>query len=122
MTATAAQSPDPLADLRPNYAERLRARVAGLSAFLQEARQGNLAEFAVSENHRCVHSMISSAAIFGHPELSRAARVAEQAFEQRTQQGDRPLISSIEALLLTADDVLNVYQTPNIGPLEPAAR
>ena len=104
---------DPLADLRPTYAERLRARVAALSEFLHDARKGNLDDPELSESHRCVHSMISSAAIFGHPELSRAARAAEQAFEQRSDIGTQPLINRIETLLATANGVLDIYEKPN---------
>ncbi|MBI1211163.1 MAG: hypothetical protein GC190_06845 [Alphaproteobacteria bacterium] len=106
-------APDPLADLRPNYAERLCARVDSLSEFLGDARKGAVPELAISESHRCVHSMISSAAIFGHPELSRAARAAEQAFERRATMGDERLISSLEALLDAASHVLDVYEKPN---------
>src|SRR6185503_6251544 len=103
---------DPLADLRPNYAERLRVRVTALTEFLHDAQQGRLHDNAVCESHRCVHSMISSAAIFGHMELSRAARAAEQAFEERLDAGTEPLISRIETLLETASEVLNVYEKP----------
>jgi HPt (histidine-containing phosphotransfer) domain-containing protein len=104
---------DPLADLRPTYAERLRARVAALSEFLHDARKGDLDDPEISESHRCVHSIISSAAIFGHLELSRAARAAEQAFERRSDIGTQPLINRIETLLATAIDVLDIYEKPN---------
>jgi len=108
-----AQSLDPLADLRPTYAERLRARVSALSEFLHDARDGNLYDVALSEHHRCVHSIISSAAIFGHLELSRAARAAEQAFEQRPDIGTQSLINRIETLLATANEVLDIYEKPS---------
>jgi len=103
---------DPLADLRPTYVERLRGRVASLNEFLHDASQNNLSDTAVSDSHRCVHSMISSAAIFGHMELSRAARAAEQAFEQRSRVGTQYLVNRIESLLETANQVLDAYQTP----------
>ena len=103
---------DPLADLRPNYAERLRGRVVSLREFLHDAQRGNLPDTVVCESHRCVHSMISSAAIFGHKELSRAARAAEQAFEQRSNVGTNYLLNRIETLLATANEVLDVYQKP----------
>jgi len=103
---------DLLADLRPNYAERLRARVATLAEFLHDVREGTLFEAAVADNHRCVHSMVSSAAIFGHAELSKNARAAEQAFEERSQMGTQSLIDRLEALLASANDVLDVYREP----------
>ena len=106
-------SHDPLADLRPTYAVRLRARVTSLSEFLHDAREGNVFNVALSEHHRCVHSMISSAAIFGHPELSRAARAAEQAFEEQPSIGTESLINRIETLLATASEVLDIYEKPN---------
>jgi HPt (histidine-containing phosphotransfer) domain-containing protein len=105
-------SADPLADLRPAYAERLHARVLALAEFLDDAREGKLLDAAVADNHRCVHSMTSSAAIFGHAELSRHARAAEQAFEQRSEVGTQSLINRIEALLASAKDVLDVYRKP----------
>jgi hypothetical protein len=103
---------DPLADLRPNYAERLRLRVDALTEFLHHAHQGEYVEDAVSDSHRSVHSMISSAAIFGHAELSKAARAAEQAFEHRAELGDESLINRIETLLVAAKEVLDVYEKP----------
>lgn len=111
--------PDPLADLRPNYVERLRARVGALSEFLADARVGKLPEPAITENHRNVHSMVSSAAIFGHPELSRAARNAERAFEQRGDAGNDLLIDQLAALLAAASDVLDVYQKPSARESSP---
>jgi HPt (histidine-containing phosphotransfer) domain-containing protein len=104
---------DPLADLRPAYVERLRGRVTSLRDFLHDVDQGNLCDSTISESHRCVHSMISSAAIFGHMELSRAARAAEQTFEQRSKHGTEPLVHRIQTLLTTANEVLSVYEKPN---------
>jgi hypothetical protein len=103
---------DPLADLRPNYVERLRTRIASLVEFLDHARQGEFSGDAISDSHRSVHSMISSAAIFGHADLSSAARAAEQAFEHRMELGDESLINRIETLLVTANEVLHVYEKP----------
>jgi HPt (histidine-containing phosphotransfer) domain-containing protein len=103
---------DPLADLRFNYAKRLRVRIGALAEFLSDARVGNLCDSAIAENHRCVHSMASSAAIFGHLELSAAARAAEQAFEQGSAMGTESLINQIETLIRYANDVLAIYETP----------
>ena len=105
---------DLLADLRGNYVERLRTRVASLTAFVGSCRQGILGNDAIDENHRCVHSMISSAALFGHPELSAAARIAERAFESRTGAETDNIINALEKLLLSANEVVDLYRSQDL--------
>ena len=109
MTSTA-ESVDPLADLRQAYIARLRARVDGLSKFVVACRDGahdeTHDEATFAEYHRCVHSMISSAAIFGHPQLSASARCAERAFEAYAETGKTTLVRQIEDLVLEAEVVL----------------
>jgi HPt (histidine-containing phosphotransfer) domain-containing protein len=102
-----AQSIDLLADLRGNYAKRLRQRVESLAAFVQACREGAVTDESIAENHRCVHSMIGSAAIFGHPDLSESALVAERAFLTRTCDEIEPVINQVEQLLLRANEVLD---------------
>jgi HPt (histidine-containing phosphotransfer) domain-containing protein len=106
-----ATSIDLLADLRVNYVQRLHKRVETLSAFVQACRQGTVRDESISANHRCVHSMIGSAAIFGHPELSESALAAERAFLERTGDENETLISRIELLLKDANEVLNRSKT-----------
>ena len=98
---------DLLADLRVNYIDRLHKRVENLSVFVQACRQGAVSDESISANHRCVHSMIGSAAIFGHPELSDSALTAERAFLERTAGENETLINPIEQLLKNANEVLN---------------
>jgi HPt (histidine-containing phosphotransfer) domain-containing protein len=102
-----AQSIDLLADLRGNYTKRLRQRVESLALFVQACREGAVSDESISTKHRCVHSMIGSAAIFGHPELSESALVAERAFLTRTCDEIEPVISRVEQLLIRANEVLN---------------
>jgi HPt (histidine-containing phosphotransfer) domain-containing protein len=103
---TSTDTADHLKDLRPNYFMRLRKRVDALGAFVQAIDHNEAGAAEYEEGHRCVHSMISSAAIFGYPDLSAAARAAETAFE--TQQEERAAVirSRIESVRRKALDVL----------------
>jgi hypothetical protein len=80
VTKTAAGD-DILTGLLPNYLARLEARVFRLRGLAGALGQGALPAQDQAELHRTAHSMASSAAIFGHWELSAAARAAEEIFE-----------------------------------------
>jgi chemotaxis protein histidine kinase CheA len=111
MAKTAAgEFTDPLADLRGAYMARLRNRVDGLSEFLTVCRDRLPNDAMLAEHHRCVHSMISSAAIFGHAQLSASARCAERAFEVYAETGEMTLVRQIEDLVLEAESVLKSSQ------------
>jgi len=97
---------DHLAELRPNYIARLRKRADTLNAFLQAIDQDDANDESYEEGHRCVHSMISSAAIFGYPDLSVAARAAEAAFETDDGQRAAAVKSCVEHVLELTNSVI----------------
>jgi len=102
----AAEFTDPLADLRAAYLARLRNRADGLTEFLVACRDRSPDEAMIAEYHRCVHSMVSSAAIFGHARLSALARNAERAFEAFAETGKMSLVRQIEDLVFEAEVVI----------------
>ncbi len=80
---------DILAGLRPNYLARLEARVFDLRTFAEALQKGTLDAQQHIELHRLMHSMASSAAIFGHAGLSAAANAAEKVFETPSASVDQ---------------------------------
>jgi chemotaxis protein histidine kinase CheA len=96
---------DPLADLRPTYLTRLRGRADELAAFVTACAATEADEERRQTCHRAVHSMISSAAVFGYADLSRCARTAEQLFEKDADQAT--VIAALETLLAATFAVLD---------------
>jgi HPt (histidine-containing phosphotransfer) domain-containing protein len=72
---------DPLAALRPAYLRRLAARHEELARAAIDSAQRAFDEGERHRLHRMVHSMGSSAAIYGYAGLSGAARAAERLFD-----------------------------------------
>jgi HPt (histidine-containing phosphotransfer) domain-containing protein len=78
---------DKLQVLRPRYRERLKERVTLLES---------LSAGPWDEIHRLAHSMGSSAQMYGHPELAKAARKLE-ALCEKGEQDQAALAGLIEA-------------------------
>ena len=92
------ESADRLAVLRPAYLQSLEARQAAVTRAAQTATHPGLSETEFSDIRRTVHSMAGSAAIYGYPALSEAARDAERVLE------DRAIERWISALARLADE------------------
>ena len=105
--SAAAASTDNLAPLRAKYFERLEQRVNALTLFLDVCAKEAAVADDIDDAHRCAHSMISSAAMFGYARLSEAARAAETAFEKRTDAQMYGFVSPVEHLVRIAREVLD---------------
>jgi HPt (histidine-containing phosphotransfer) domain-containing protein len=75
---------DKLQVLRPRYMERLKERIALLE---------NMSAGPWDEIHRLAHSMGSSALMYGHPELAKAARKLEASCEKGEE--DQPALAAL---------------------------
>jgi hypothetical protein len=81
------EPPDTLATLRPNYLKRLAERRTLLAATMAAMAEQAQHDEAAKETYRLVHSMGSSAAIYGYPDLSEAARAAERLYDDPESAG-----------------------------------
>jgi len=109
--SASAGSTDRLADLRAKYFERLGQRADALAEFIAACARRTAGADDFETAHRSVHSMVSSAAIFGYANLSDAARAAENAFDGRTGDDHGAVIARVESLVSVAHEVLNASKT-----------
>jgi HPt (histidine-containing phosphotransfer) domain-containing protein len=94
---------DRLAELRPTYLCRLKERADLLDAFLVSGAEADRAGWGGTL--RLVHSMASSAAIYGYAELSMAARDAEATLSEQTE-GCAARVKALQRVLNCALGVL----------------
>ena len=112
---TAPQKPDDaedrLAPLRPAYLRRLALRRADIADAAAIAGARPFGEDELREIHRTAHSMGSSAAIYGHAQLSEAARAAERILEDpESTPGAR--VECLQHLAREAEAVLASQNQP----------
>lgn len=99
-----------LAALRRSYAERLPARAAALSA-TADALAARWDAEAARTLQRDLHNLAGSGASYGFPEVSRAARAAEDACSAALRVTDPPgattagLVDAVSALAKVAAQV-----------------
>lgn len=98
---------DKLAALRPNYLRRLAARRTELAAAAAVLAGRDFTGDERQDAHRLVHSMGSSAAIYGYGDLSAAARAAERMFDDIASGRENRLT----ALLRVVEEARLVLET-----------
>ena len=97
-----------LVELRRGYAERLPARAETLAAAAADLSQ-RWDPAAATELKRQLHNLAGSGASYGFPDISHAARVAEDACAAALDAGASPALASLlDALAALAGAIARV--------------